>query len=170
MALAVTEAIYGPTVGIYREVGRNDEAITSAAYAVGLHTSLEQIYRSTFWVTMARFACARQQLSATASLAQGWDTYGAEPPNNVARDLATRVLAALEKSALPPTQLTPTVEGGIALSFVDGHNRAVIELYNTGEVAAATYSDEGTPAVWDIEPDDAVLQHSIEQIRVHLSA
>src|ERR1039458_8181774 len=75
------QALHGPTVGIYRAIGRNDEAVTSKAYAPSLRTSLEQICRSTFWLTKARFAEARQRLSATGSLAQGWDGYGSESPN-----------------------------------------------------------------------------------------
>lgn len=162
------EALQRPTVGIYRSIGRNDEAVTSKAYETSLQTSLEQ--KSTFWRTKVHFADARQLLSATASLAHGWDGYGSEPPNANASSLAARILDLLETASLVPTQLTPTVEGGIALSFVEGNSRAVIEIYNTGEVAAATYSDQGEPTVWALEPTEAPLLGSIEQIRVHLAA
>jgi hypothetical protein len=163
------EALQRPTVGIYRSIGRNDEAETSKAYGTSLQTALEQIYRSTFWRTKAHFADARQRLSATASLAHGWDGYGSEPPNANASSLAARILDLLETASLVPTQLTPTVESGIALSFVEGNSRAVIEIYNTGEIAVATYSDQGEPTVWEVEPAEAPLLGSIEQIRVHLA-
>jgi hypothetical protein len=166
----VSEANYRPMAGIYGVIGQNDEAVTSPAYATGLRSALEQIFKSSFWLTKARFADARQRLNATASLAKGWDSYDSEPPNAAARDLAAKILNVLEAAALAPTQLTPTVEGGIALSFVEGRSRAVIEVYNSGEIAVATYSDRGEPAVWDVEPADAPLLHSIEQIRVHLAA
>jgi hypothetical protein len=164
------QALHGPTVGIYRAIGRNDEAVTSKAYAPSLRTSLEQICRSTFWLTKARFAEARQRLSATGSLAQGWDGYGSESPNATARGLAERILDLLENASLVPTRLTPTVEGGIAFSFVEGNSRAVIEIYNTGEIAAATYFDQGEPTVWEPQPAEAPLLGCIEQIRVHLAA
>jgi hypothetical protein len=164
-----SETHHGPPVGIYRLIG-NDEAVTSKAYATSLRTSLEQVYRSTFWQTKAHFADARQRLSAIAALARGWDSYGSEPPNVNARSLAARILDLLETASLVPTQLTPTVEGGIALSFVEGNTRAVIEIYNTGEIAAAMYSDRGEPTVWELEPAEAPLLGSIEQIRVHLAA
>ena len=160
------EAPHGPPAGIYYRIG-NDEAMTSNAYATNLRTSLEQ---STFWQTKQRFANARQRLSAAAALAYGWDSYGSEPPNATARSLAARILDLLETAALAPTQLTPTVEGGIALSFVEGNTRALIEIYNTGEIAAAMYSDRGEPTVWELEPAEAPLLGSIEQIRVHLAA
>jgi hypothetical protein len=170
LCLPSPEAIHGPTIGIYRVTGRNDEAVTSPAYATSLHTAFEQILGSAFWLTKVRFAGVRRRLDATASLAQGWDSYGSEPPNAIARGLAERILDLLEAAWLAPTQLTPTVEGGIALSFVEGESRAVIEIYNTGEIAAATYSDQGEPRAWELEPAEARLRGSIEQIRVHLAA
>ena len=158
------ETPHGAPAGIYYRTG-NDEAMTSSPYAASLRISLEQ---STFWQTKKRFANARQRLGVIAHLAPGWDSYGSELPNTRARSLAARILDLLETVALPPTQLTPSVEGGIAISFVDGNARAVIEIYNTGEIAAATYSDQADPTVW--EPTDSQLLGSIERIRVHLAA
>jgi hypothetical protein len=163
------EALQRPAVGVYRMFG-NDEAVTSKAYAISLQISLEQVYRSTFWRTKVHFTDARHRLATTACLAQGWDGYGSESPNAVARSLAARVLDLLEIASLAPTRLTPTVEGGIAISFVEGNSRAVIEIYNTGEIAAAAYSDRGEPSVWEVEPAEAPLLGSIAQIRVHLAA
>jgi len=155
-----------PPVGFYRLIDR-DESLTSEAYLQPLR---EQIYRSRFWRTKARFEEARERLRSMAYLAQGWDTYGSEPPNPAARELAARILDVLETVSLAPTTLTPTAEGGVALSFVEGNARAVIEAYNTGEVAAATYANMGEPTVWELESADAPLRGSIEQIRVHLAA
>lgn len=164
------EALQRPTVGIYRLIGRNDEAVTATVYATSLQSSLEQIYKSTFWRTKACFEDARQRLSTAAFLSHGWDSYSSEPPNATARSLTARILDLLETASLAPTQLTPTVEGGIAISFVEGNSRAVIEIYNTGEIAAVTYSDQGEPMVWELEPIETSLLGSIEQIRVHLAA
>lgn len=170
MPLAAYGVVHRPTIGIYHVVGQNDEAMTSGVYAIFRGAVLEQIRRSAFWLSKARFAEARQRLNATASLAHGWDTYGAESPNDVARTGAAKILDVLESASLPPTRLTPTVEGGIAVSFVEGSNRAVIEIYNTGEIAAATYSDEGEPAVWELDETDARLLGAIDKIRVHLAS
>ena len=164
------EALQRPTVGIYRVIDPNDEAVTSQAYATSLQIALEHINRSAYWRTKAHFADARQRLSNTGHLAHGWDGYGSESPNATARALASRILGLLEMASLAPTQLTPTVEGGIAISFVEGSSRAMIEIYNTGEIAAATYSEQGEPSVWEIGPTEAPLLGSIGQIRVHLAA
>jgi hypothetical protein len=163
------ETLQGPAVGLYRFIS-DDGVAMSSAYATSLQTSLEEIYRSTFWRTKASFADARLRLSAIARLAHGWDGYSSEPPNANARSLAAKILDLLETASLVPTQLTPTVEGGIAFSFVEVDSRAVIEIYNTGEIAAATYSDQGEPTVWEPESTEAPLLGSIEQIRVHLAA
>ena len=170
MRLAAQERIQKPTIGIYRLVGRNDEAVTAGAYANLLDALLEQMGRSAFWRSKTHFTEARQQLEATESLLQGWDSYGAEPPNDVARTVAAQILDVLESAPLSPTRLAPSVEGGIAVSFVKGSNRAMIEIYNTGQIAAATYSDEGEPAVWELDPTDTQLQGAIEQIRVYLAS
>jgi hypothetical protein len=163
------ETPHEPPAGIYHLID-NDEAMTSNSYRASLRSSLEQIYKSAFWQNTMRLADARQRLSNIGSLAHGWDSYGSEPPNATARSLAARILGLLDAASLVPTQLTPTSEGGIAFSFVEGSTRAVIEIYNTGEIAAATYSNQGEPTVWEIEPTEAPLLGSIEQIRVHLAA
>jgi hypothetical protein len=170
MPLLAPNAIYRPTIGIYPAIDWNDEAVTSSAYANNVQTAREQIYRSTFWQDKLRFANARQRLENIQSLGPDWDTYGAEPPNAIARTLAGKILDLLETASLPPTCLNPTVEGGIAISFIENVRRAVIEIYNTGEVAAATYSDEGEPIVWEPVPSEVPMRNSIYKIRVHLAA
>jgi hypothetical protein len=167
--LAAQVPYYGPPIGFYRGFGK-DEAVTSQDYAEYLDAAFSEIYRSAFWHSKDGFAEARRQLKATASLARGWDTYGAEPPNEAARALAGEILDALEADLLPPTRLMPSSEGGIAMSFVEGDNRAEIEIYNSGEVAVATYSAHSEPVVYELSDTDAALKHAIIDIRVHLAA
>ena len=128
------------------------------------------INSSSFWSNKARFEAARQRLKRTEALAPGWDTYGAESPNGVARALAGKILDTLEANWLPPTRLMPSSEGGIAISFVEGNKRAEIEIYNTGEVVAATYSAVSEPVVWEIDNIDVGLIGAISDIRVRLAA
>ncbi len=167
--LAAHLADYSP-IGLYRSFGQNDEAVTSQIYARNLLDALNEIYRSAFWISKARFAEARQRLRTTVTLRKGWDTYGAEAPSDVARTLALKILNALEADSLPPARLMASSEGGIAISFVEGDNRAEIEIYNTGEVAAATYSVHSEPVAWELSNTDSALTHAITQIRVHLAA
>lgn len=160
---------YGPPIGFYRVFDQNDEAVTSQVYGRELRAKLEEIYKSAFWRSKARFLEARRRLNSAVTLACGWDTYGAETPNDVARALARKILDALEADLLPPTHLMPSAEGGIALSFVEGDNRAEIEIYNTGEVVAATYSGRSEPMAWELSNESA-LKNAIIEIRVRLAA
>jgi hypothetical protein len=166
--LAAQVIEYSPAIGSYR--GRNDEAVTSQVYAMILRAALDEIFKSSFWRTKARFAEARQRLRATASVDRGWDTYGAEAPNDTARTLAAKILDALEADSLPPSRVMPSAEGGIAISFVEGENRAEIEIYNTGEIAAATYAAQSEPVAWELKNTDSALTNAIIDIRVRLAA
>jgi hypothetical protein len=117
----------------------------------------------------ARFAEALERLEVTIALQPNWDTYGAEPPNETALRLARCILSSLEVNFLPPTRVMPSVEGGIALSFVEQDNRADIEVYNTGEIAAAIYSALEAPESWAILDLERSLRSAINRIRVHLA-
>jgi hypothetical protein len=170
MPYPAQEAVSQPT-GIYRFLGHNDEAMTSFIYMDTLRAAFEEIYKSSsFWHSKMRFAEARRRLSTTVSLEHDWDTYGAESPNDLARTLAAKVLDVLEEGSLPPSRLIPSAEGGIAMSFVAGDNRGEIEIYNSGEIAAAIYSGQTEPTVWELKNSDIALKNAIAQIRVHLAA
>ena len=157
-------------MGIHRIVDRSDEAITSEAYTGNIRAFLGRIYESAFWVSKARFEQVRQRLNDIALLAHGSLPYGAEEPNEVARNVAHEVLSSLEAASLPPASVIPLVDGGIEIVFVDDTNRAVIDIYNSGEIVAAAYQDQGEPTVWEIDDIENQLQGTIAHIRVHLAA
>lgn len=161
---------HSPTIGLYRSFTQPDEAVTSKVYAEPLLATLEEIYKSAFWRSKARFAELRRQLRTTLALKCNWDTYGAEPPNEVARALAGKILDALETDLLLPTRLMASAEGGIAISFVEEDKRAEIEIYNTGEIAVATYHAHREPEAWESSDADSALKNAIIKIRVHLTA
>jgi len=167
---AAQVADYSPTIVFNCSFGQNDEAETSRAYEDLRAKLMESFRTSAFWRSKPRFAEARKRLKTTLSLERDWDTYGAESPNDVARTLAAKILDALEADLLPPTRLMPSSEGGIAISFVEGENRAAIEIYNTGEVAAVTYSAHSEPVAWELSNVDSALKNAISDIRVRLAA
>ncbi len=169
MALLASPAeIPGPNAGVLRILDQPDGEITSLIYSSFRRASFEKVQESAFLRNNESFAELRRRLSATSALQRGWDSYDAEPPNTNARVLAARILDVLEGALLSPTSLTPAVDGGIAMSFVEGGHRAVLEIYNTGDMAAATYSDDGEPVVWELDEANAVT--TAKQIRVHLAA
>jgi len=120
--------------------------------------------------SVSRFDDFREKLHSTASLAENWNSYGAEPPNELARKLAFTVLQGLEKEPIVPSSLLPAGEGGITISFVRGAKRAMLEIYNTGEVLVAKYSASDPPQVWEFELTESRLRDSIDQIRTYLDA
>ena len=155
-------------------LSRNAETMVSQPYTDELDAALNELMRSSFWQTKASFEQARARLHGTSTLRHDWDTYGAEAPNDAARQSAGRVLDLLEEYLLPPSRVSPSAEGGIALLFLggngDGEKRAGIELYNTGEAVAATWSGQDAPTVWDLDGSESLFKKAIEQIRVHLAA
>ena len=168
--LAAQVSDYSLALGFYPGFCPNDEAVTSQIYEVDLHAAFKEIYRSAFWQSKAHFAEARRRLRNTATLPSGWDTYDAEAPNDLARAITEKVLDALEADMLSPTRLMPSSEGGVAITFVEGDNRALIEIYNNGEIAAATYSSDSEPLAWELGDTDSALKNAIEDIRVRLAA
>lgn len=168
--LVSQQAIERPIPGIYRKLGQNDEAQTSAEGRGFMAHWLTEVFRSVFWENKARFDDARVRLSQACVLQPGWDTYGSDPPNEIATTIAKQILALLEAESLPPSRLLPSSEGGIAISFVKGPMRAGIEIYNSGEIAAATYTQQDQPIVWELDGSEAAIKDTIEQIRVRFSA
>jgi hypothetical protein len=155
-----------PPVGIYYGM----EAITAGAYLKALERGID---RSSFWRAKRAFQDARTRLKTLTDLSAGWDTYDAEPPAPLACTLAVDVLDCLEAAALPPDRIKPSVEGGIAMSFVNGENRAEIEIYNSGEIALASYSNQTEPIIqeWNsAESDMSALKKGVAEIRVRLAS
>jgi len=155
--------------GIYCPVDLNEEA-TRRVYERVFASVEASRQQSTFLTMKARFAESQERLESTIALEPDWDTYGAEPPNETARILARTVLSRLEKASFPPTRVMPSVAGGIGLSFVEQDNRARIEDYNTGEIAAAIYSALKAPETWTVSDTQCSLKTTIDRIRVHLAA
>lgn len=167
MAIISPQAVdHRPPCAIYRSV-REYEVGTSASRA-DLSLAPLEICNSQFWSNKGQFLDASERLWQTRNLKPGWDTYGADPPNESARELAYEVLALLQAGDIAPARLLPSVEGGISISFVRGNARAAIEIFNTGEIVAATYSKDDEPVVWELDKSEGSIRDSIGTIREHL--
>ena len=157
-------------VGIYREM-QNDGARTAMDYySEPMKEFLRTSLGSEFWQSKIKFDNFREKLQSTANLSENWNTYGSEPPNEIARQLASMILQGLEMESLAPSSLLPSGEGGITISFVSGVKRAMLETYNTGEVVGAKYSAGEQPEVLEFELTESRLRDAIEQIRVYLAS
>ncbi|MFN0169336.1 MAG: hypothetical protein ACKV22_23180 [Bryobacteraceae bacterium] len=69
-------ADYRPPIGSNPIFDQNDEAVTSKVYGKDLLAKFEEIYKSAYWLTKARFVEARRRLSSTVTLGRDWNTYG----------------------------------------------------------------------------------------------
>lgn len=115
----------------------------------------------------------REKLSSFESLSSGWNGYDAEAPDKLAINTGEMVLDEFIVNNLIPTDVTPSVEGGIGMYFRIGRKYADIECLNSGEILAITSEDDRPPVVWEIELGNDVVEHSsiqeaIKDIRVFL--
>jgi hypothetical protein len=159
-----------PYAAIYRIVEREDE--TASQYLAGPREDRARNFEgSEFWRSWLAVVAARQKIDDLKDFARG-DLRG-DPigqPNGATRDLAGLVLVLLELASRPPDRVVPLDEGGIAMSLVSGAKRAQIEIYNSGEAVAATYSHGYGPEVWEFDYSRDSVQGAIQRICVYLSA
>ena len=98
-----------------------------------------------------RLAKLVTKLASLSDLERDWDTYEADPPNEVAVRLALKALSETWRDLLP-VDVVPSVEGGVTLVYIEGQQGyAEVEFGNDGEVVAALRSASGEVDAWDID-------------------
>lgn len=105
-----------------------------------------------------------EKLNEMSCLKANWDSYGAEPPNEVALDWARKTLEILSQKEFSPTQITPSVENGIGISFIHNNKYADIECFNEGEILAVISDGQGDVKVWEVEISMLGLSSAIDKI------
>lgn len=104
-------------------------------------------------------------LQALAALESDWDSYGSQPPNMTAIELARTVLEVLAEMGLMPLSLAPSPDEGVSISFLKGKRLAAIECFNTGEIVAVTSDGSGSPRVWGVGVDREAIREALEEMR-----
>lgn len=99
-----------------------------------------------------------ERLKSMRNLRNNWDGFGSAAPNAMALRVACDVLLALHEDALSPTEIGPSVEEGVTVSFVNGDRYAFIEIYNDGDIAVGYFEGDNDPKTYEF--DD-----SLEQIK-----
>ncbi|MBE7561103.1 hypothetical protein HS125_20005 [bacterium] len=95
-----------------------------------------------------RFEALRRECDGLLELEAGWDSYDAEPPNDIAVDNAKTLLGILYRHGGPmPIHIGPTVEGGIAVVFSPRPNYLDVECYNDGDVLLGRTRSDGRAEV-----------------------
>ncbi|HEY3320468.1 MAG TPA: hypothetical protein VGP72_08380 [Planctomycetota bacterium] len=103
-----------------------------------------------------------------AKLRDGWNGRGSAAPNQVAITCAQEVLDKLSDLGLAPANVLPSVDEGVGISFSSGKRYALIECYNTGEIAAVISLDVEHVEAWDVT--EASLTEAVEKINGHIRA
>ncbi|MCY3022908.1 MAG: hypothetical protein NTW87_28350 [Planctomycetota bacterium] len=124
---------------------------------------LEYVSQKRSW-----FAAAERALRDMREIKHNWNGYGSEAPNACALQNAEDVLDVLadEDFDLAPTNVVPSADNGVGISFRNGERYALIECYNTGEIAAVVSNGPGHADSWDVAP--AELRQTIERFHDHL--
>lgn len=128
-------------------------------------------YRLTVDTETATSAWVRQELERIdgfGSLARGWDSYSAEPPNRTARVWAREAINILDSMEFPPDRVAPSVDGGIALTWSREGKYANIEVFNSGEVITAKRDGDGNPVLTEVPTDK--IEAGLRAIRDYLNA
>ena len=109
-------------------------------------------------------------LDGLRDLPANWDSYGAEPPNDVAVSALRRILLQVSQVGLEPTKIVPSSEGGAAVCFVRADKYADVECFNNCDVLAVTSGDGQDPEAWEVGVESAAVERTLEKIRVQIRA
>lgn len=99
-----------------------------------------------------RIAALIRQVEEMRELHADWDSHGAAPPEDIAREVAKQVLFAASTLKVVPNRVAPSAQGGVGVCFYAHEKYADIEILNNGEILATTSDRRGMPQVWEVKP------------------
>jgi len=103
------------------------------------------------------FEALRKRIVSFSELEQGWDTYSAQAPSELAIANALRVLYELEQLDQEDTSLewaVPTADESVLLQYKVGDTIYHWQFDSDGDVAVMEKPVEGEPAYLDVAPRD----------------
>jgi hypothetical protein len=92
----------------------------------------------------------QQQLDEMRHLPDNWNGYGSAPPNHVAIRNSLEALYLTLEMDFPPSQVVPSAQEGVGISFASGEKRAIIECFNDGDIVVIKYEGDSDPEVREI--------------------
>ena len=63
-----------------------------------------------------------------------------------------------------PSDILPSSEEGIGITFVKEDKYAIIEIYNTGDILAAYSRGSDNPDIWEVSTSQGELSNTISQL------
>lgn len=110
-----------------------------------------------------------KKIDDLASLAQNWNSYGAEAPNSIAINAARGILERLIEKNFLPGKAVPSAENGVALVFTKNDRYADIECFNTGEIIAMLMDGKAVRGVFQLNFDNNEIDLTIEQLSNYIN-
>jgi hypothetical protein len=110
------------------------------------------------------------RLRSLVNLADGWDSYRAPAPQSDAISHAECFLNQLSRADVLPSRLSPSVVGGIGVTFREGQRKSYVEFYNNGTVYALFSDGESEPTTQQVEPTENGYARLLAEIRNYLNA
>jgi hypothetical protein len=108
------------------------------------------------------------RLATLGSLPAGWDGYGAAPPAVPAIQNAEGFLRSIPASGPFPELLSPSVVGGVGLTFAGEAGEVYVEFYNDGRVYAVFSDGRADPAVMRVSAGPDGFDALAREIRGYL--
>ena len=103
-------------------------------------------------------------------LSVNWEDLGAEPPNAVARKIATGILACIFMMELEPTLVTASSSSGVGICFKQGDVYADFECFNSGEVISSLIDSAGRTFSWEVGEQEGEIINTIKRIKQAIHA
>lgn len=113
----------------------------------------------------------RKKLAELKALPDDWNGYGAVAPNETAIRNAWDIIYLIHEDevGMEPTNLLPSAEDGVGISFTRGTRRAIIECDNEGEMAAIIYERGKSSEAWPITGSLDDIRQTLDRINAFLS-
>lgn len=106
------------------------------------------------------------KLAQMKSLNVDWAAVGSEPPNDVARNLAVRVLNRADSMhhMIEPAYVTASAEGGIGIVYKTQGRYAALECLNNGTIWMLWFDLKMEPHSEQVEDSDLEIRYALERV------
>jgi hypothetical protein len=100
------------------------------------------------------------------TLEDGWDSYDAPAPNQLALEGAKKIGNLMKKLGFEPARLAPLADGGTEVFFYKKNRFGLLDTYNEGEICACTgYVKSTDPLnIWEVTD----LEDALQKIWAHV--
>lgn len=96
-----------------------------------------------------------------------WDSYGAPAPNQIAFDMAKKILDLSIAKNFISMRIAPSVEGGIALGYKNEDRYADFECFNDGDIVVMFMDKDKIYSIFEVK-DDLEIEQAIKQISIFI--